>query len=81
MPRWFALWGVMSLALVAPEVVSPAEAVANTRAIKKTAKKCKGKKCRRGRYFYGCTNYKADKTGCDYVSWYKPLNEPCPQCS
>ncbi len=39
------------------------------------------KKSRRGKYFYGCTNYKKDDpNSCDYVSWYKPLNEPCPQC-
>jgi DNA topoisomerase-1 len=35
------------------------------------------KKSRRGKYFYGCTKY----PNCDYVSWYKPLNEPCPQCN
>jgi uncharacterized protein YcbK (DUF882 family) len=46
MPRWFALWGVVSLALIAPEFVSPTEAVA----AKKSARKCKGKKCRRGRF-------------------------------
>lgn len=39
------------------------------------------KKSRRGRYFYGCTKYNKEGTGCDYVSWYKPLNEPCPQCN
>ena len=40
------------------------------------------KKSRRGKYFYGCTNYKKDTEGsCDYVSWYRPINEPCPQCS
>ena len=49
------------------------------------------KKSRRGKYFYGCTRWKAgvkDEKGeyinapdsCDYVSWYRPINEHCPQC-
>src|SRR5687767_12546238 len=52
MSRWFALWGVISLALIAPEVVSPDEAVAakSGKTVKKSGKKCKGKKCRRGRF-------------------------------
>ncbi len=31
---------------------------------------------RRGRVFYGCTNYPA----CDFTLWNKPVPEPCPQC-
>lgn len=31
---------------------------------------------RRGRAFYGCTKYPK----CDFVSWDKPLNRPCPTC-
>jgi DNA topoisomerase-1 len=27
--------------------------------------------------FYGCDQY----PGCDYVSWDKPTNKPCPQCN
>ena len=38
----------------------------------------KGKK--RGRLFYGCTNYKDDGTGCSFVSWDKPVEQPCPSC-
>lgn len=49
------------------------------------------KRSRRGKYFYGCTRWKAgtkDEKGeyidapdsCDYVSWYKPIKEHCPQC-
>jgi DNA topoisomerase-1 len=26
--------------------------------------------------FYGCNNY----PNCKFISWYKPLNRPCPQC-
>jgi len=40
--RRFALWGVLSVALIAPEVVSPTPAVA-------AGRRCKGKKCR-GRF-------------------------------
>jgi len=46
--------------------------------------KCGGevveKKSKTGKVFYGCSNYKADGTGCDYTSWDKPLNEKCPVC-
>lgn len=42
--------------------------------------KCDGKivakKTRKGKYFYGCTNYPK----CDYASWYKPTGEKCPNC-
>jgi DNA topoisomerase-1 len=31
---------------------------------------------RRG-VFYGCNNY----PNCKFISWYKPVNRPCPQCS
>ena len=32
---------------------------------------------RGGRKFYGCQRYPE----CDYVSWYKPVATPCPECS
>ena len=42
--------------------------------------KCNGeitlKRSKRGREFYGCSNYPK----CDFVSWDKPLIEPCPKC-
>ena len=34
------------------------------------------KKTRTGRVFYGCANYPA----CDWVSWQRPLAEPCETC-
>lgn len=43
--------------------------------------KCKGditlKRSKRGREFYGCSNYPK----CDFVSWDKPIQTPCPKCS
>lgn len=46
----------------------------------KCPKKCGGdvvsRMSRRGRAFYGCSKY----PDCDFVSWDKPLNRPCPQC-
>jgi DNA topoisomerase-1 len=36
------------------------------------------KRSRRGKVFYGCANYA--KTKCDFVSWDKPVNRPCPSC-
>jgi DNA topoisomerase I len=36
------------------------------------------KRSRRGKIFYGCSNY--SKTGCDFVLWDKPVPEKCPQC-
>ena len=36
------------------------------------------KRSRKGKVFYGCSNY--SKTNCDYVSWDKPVPQPCPQC-
>ncbi len=42
--------------------------------------KCGGdvivRKTKRGRDFYGCSNYPK----CDFVSWYQPTLEKCPQC-
>ncbi len=42
---------------------------------------CKGeiivKKSRRGKVFYGCSEYPK----CDAVFWDKPVAEPCPQCN
>ncbi len=42
--------------------------------------KCGGsvikRKSKRGRIFYGCTNYPQ----CDFVSWDEPTQEKCPQC-
>lgn len=43
--------------------------------------KCDGKivakRTRKGKFFYGCTNYPK----CDYASWYKPTGEKCPNCN
>jgi DNA topoisomerase I len=36
------------------------------------------KRSRRGKIFFGCSNY--SKTGCDFVSWDRPLPQPCPKC-
>jgi DNA topoisomerase-1 len=36
------------------------------------------KRSRRGKVFYGCSNYA--KTNCDFVTWDRPVSEPCPQC-
>jgi DNA topoisomerase-1 len=42
---------------------------------------CKGeivvKKSKRGKFFYGCSEYPK----CDTVYWDKPVTEPCPQCN
>lgn len=42
--------------------------------------KCSGviveKKSKRGKVFYGCSNY----PNCTFASWDKPVNEPCPDC-
>ena len=44
--------------------------------------KCGGyltaKRSRRGRVFYGCSNY--TKTQCDFVVWDRPVPTPCPEC-
>jgi len=34
------------------------------------------RKTKRGKIFYGCSKY----PGCDFVSWYKPVNKTCPNC-
>jgi DNA topoisomerase-1 len=36
------------------------------------------KRSRRGKVFYGCSNYA--RTKCDFVSWDRPLPQPCPKC-
>jgi DNA topoisomerase-1 len=36
------------------------------------------KRSRRGKVFYGCSNY--SKTQCDFVLWDKPIAQRCPQC-
>jgi DNA topoisomerase-1 len=36
------------------------------------------KRSRRGKVFYGCANY--SKTKCDFVSWDRPIPQPCPKC-
>jgi DNA topoisomerase-1 len=55
--------------------------------VKGTGVKCPEKGCggeivekrsKRGKIFYGCSNY---STGCKYALWDKPINRPCPQCS
>jgi len=37
------------------------------------------KRSRRGKPFYGCSNWA--KKGCDFVSWDKPIPQPCPVCN
>ena len=34
------------------------------------------RKTKKGRIFYGCSNYPE----CNYMSWYEPVAEKCPQC-
>src|SRR5262249_25246112 len=36
------------------------------------------KRSRRGKTFYGCSNY--SKKGCDFVAWDRPIAEACPEC-
>jgi DNA topoisomerase I len=36
------------------------------------------KRSRRGKVFYGCSNYA--KTNCDFVTWDRPVPTPCPEC-
>jgi DNA topoisomerase-1 len=36
------------------------------------------KRSKRGKVFFGCSNY--SKTQCDFVSWDRPLPQPCPKC-
>ncbi|MGD2146075.1 MAG: type I DNA topoisomerase [Anaerolineae bacterium] len=40
------------------------------------------KRTRRGRTFYGCSNYDPDDpASCDFAVWKRPLPQPCPNCS
>lgn len=34
------------------------------------------KRSKKGKLFYGCSSYPE----CDFISWYKPVNEVCPGC-
>jgi DNA topoisomerase-1 len=36
------------------------------------------KRSRRGKPFYGCSNWA--KKGCDFVAWDRPIPQPCPVC-
>jgi len=36
------------------------------------------KRSRRGKPFYGCSNWK--KKDCDFVAWDRPVPQPCPTC-
>jgi DNA topoisomerase-1 len=39
------------------------------------------KRTRRGRTFYGCSNYEAgDENTCQFASWKRPLKQLCPEC-
>jgi DNA topoisomerase-1 len=39
------------------------------------------KRTRRGRRFFGCSNYKADDpSSCDFAVWQRPLPQACPAC-
>ena len=39
------------------------------------------KRTRRGRMFYGCSNYKGDAPdSCTFAAWKRPLKQPCPKC-
>jgi len=37
------------------------------------------KRSRRGKVFFGCSNY--SRTACDFVSWDRPIPQPCPRCA
>jgi len=37
------------------------------------------KRSRKGKVFYGCSNYSSKQ--CDFVLWDKPVPKPCPQCN
>jgi DNA topoisomerase-1 len=37
-------------------------------------------KKRRGKTFYGCSNYADERIKCDFKVWQKPVAEPCPNC-
>ncbi len=51
-----------------------------TTGVKCPKEKCEGeiveRKSKRGRVFYGCTNY----PDCDFASWNQPVSEPCKAC-
>ncbi len=34
------------------------------------------RRTRRGRTFYGCSNY----PDCDFYTWYRPVPDTCPEC-
>lgn len=36
------------------------------------------RRTKRGRKFYGCSKY--DETGCEFVTWAKPVKKKCPTC-
>ena len=36
------------------------------------------KRSKRGKVFFGCSNYQ--RTKCDFVSWDRPIPQPCPKC-
>ncbi len=39
------------------------------------------RRTRRGRAFYGCSNYDADDPeSCDFAVWKRPVPTPCPEC-
>ncbi|MGD2164433.1 MAG: type I DNA topoisomerase, partial [Anaerolineae bacterium] len=39
------------------------------------------RKTRRGRTFYGCSNYDSDDPeSCDFAVWKRPVPQPCPEC-
>jgi DNA topoisomerase-1 len=39
------------------------------------------KRTRRGRTFYGCSNYDSDdEESCQFASWKRPLKQACPAC-
>jgi DNA topoisomerase-1 len=39
------------------------------------------RRTRRGRTFYGCSNYDADDPeSCRFAVWKRPLRQPCPEC-
>ena len=39
------------------------------------------KRTRRGRVFFGCSNYRTgDPSSCDFAAWKRPLPQPCPAC-
>jgi len=57
--------------------------------VKKTGARCPEcggelieKRTRKGRTFYGCSNYrKDDPDSCQFAIWKRPLAQPCPHCA